>query len=167
MVSLKIPQSWLNRWLNLPPRDRLMLSLLAIILGVLLLVYGAMIPAHRYADQASQYYRTQTELLAWVNANAAKVESLPAFGQELHSEIGSESLLTLASGGAEQYQISFKRFEPNGDHELRIWLEKIPFNQLLLWLGDLKLKHGVKVIQANFDRRDLPGTVNARIVLSL
>ena len=167
MIRDKIPASWLSYWQALPSQERLLLTLLAILLGALLIVFAAMVPAQRYADRASEYHRSQVELLTWVEANAAQVTSLPMVGEGYQNKISEDSLLTLASNGAKKYQITFKRFEPNGDKELRIWLEKISFNQLLLWLGDLKQKQGVRVVQANLDRRDVPGTVNARVVLSL
>lgn len=165
-IEMKALESLKNYWGSLARKDRIALIILGAFLGLLLLIYGAMIPAHRYADQAAGYFYKQTSLQSWVEVNAGKVNPLKENNPDQDTEVFGQSLLSIASGSAKEYQISFKRFEPNGDSELRIWLEKMPFNQVLAWLGELKDSYSVDVIQANIDRRELAGTVNARIVLS-
>lgn len=164
MVPDKMKRQLKQGWLGLSPRDRLALGVLAAFVGVLLIIYGAIQPAHQYAEEASTYYKEKQRLLGWMKANAGRVKALPQAQLDTESDV-NQSLLTLASATARNHQIKFKRFEPNGDSELRIWLEKMPFNQLMRWLDLLKSQHNVSVEQLNLDRRELPGTVNARLVL--
>lgn len=167
MIDNSSTANWQNRWNNLSGRDRTALLILCSFLGLLLLVYGAMIPAHKYADRAADYYKKQSALQSWVEANADKVKSLPSVNTERDTEVNSQSLLSIASNSAKEHGISFKRFEPDGERELRIWLEKASFNQVIIWLQKLEASYGVEVLQANLDRRDLAGTVNGRVLLSL
>lgn len=164
MAPDKITQQLKESWQGLSQRDRLALGVLGLFIGGLLLIYGAIQPAHRYATEASDYFQEKQQLLSWMKANANRVQSLPNSQLDTETNI-HQSLLTIASATARTHQIKFKRFEPSGDRELRIWLEKMPFNQVMLWLDLLKNQHNVFVEQLNLDRRELAGTVNARLVL--
>lgn len=160
----KIPTAWRNYWLGLAPTDRRLLMITAGVLTLLLLVYGVLIPAHQYADEAAQYHRAQLSLQHWVKENAAKVQSVP---QPKNEEGGARpSLLTLASESAKAQAISFKRFEPVGDAELRIWLDDTEFNQLLVWLDRMAQQQGVLVKSASIDPVAVPGKVDARLTLT-
>jgi general secretion pathway protein M len=48
---------------------------------------------------------------------------------------------------------------------VRIWLEDVPFDGLVRWLGDLHARYGVRVDNADIERESGPGLVNARLTL--
>ena len=57
------------------------------------------------------------------------------------------------------------RLQPEGDDTVRIWLEDVPFDALVRWLGDLQTRYGVRVDNAEIERESGPGLVNARLTL--
>ena len=48
---------------------------------------------------------------------------------------------------------------------MRIWLDDVPFDALVRWLGDLHTRYGVRVEAANIERESGPGLVSARLTL--
>ena len=153
-----------TQYLNqLTPRDRFALLVLSAFVGVIIILYGFLLPANRYAETSLSHYQQQKELLAWMQANE---ETARAKANQSSQAIDrSQSLLTVASSTAKAQGISFKRFEPQGDNALRIWLDQVSFNDMLLWLNSLTEQQGIEIRQINIDRREA-GVVNTRLVLA-
>ena len=57
------------------------------------------------------------------------------------------------------------RLQPEGDNTVRLWLEDVPFDQLVRWLNDLQVRYAVRVDNADIERESGPGLVNARLTL--
>ena len=57
------------------------------------------------------------------------------------------------------------RLQPEGDAEVRVWLDGISFDALVRWLSDLETRQGVRVQNADIEKQDAPGTVNVRLSL--
>ena len=57
------------------------------------------------------------------------------------------------------------RLQPEGENTVRIWLEDVPFDPLVRWLGDLHVRYGVRVEAADIQRESGPGLVNVRLTL--
>jgi general secretion pathway protein M len=76
-----------------------------------------------------------------------------------------DSLLNVASSQAKEFALKFKRFQPEDDQVLRIWLENVPFNRLLGWLHTLKKDNGVTVQKISVDRQDVSGRADATVTL--
>ena len=49
--------------------------------------------------------------------------------------------------------------------EVKIELEQVNFDQMLLWLNDLQQKYSIQASSVKIERQERPGTVNARISL--
>lgn len=57
------------------------------------------------------------------------------------------------------------RLQPEGDAIVRIWLDDVPFDALLRWLNDLQMRYGVRVDNADVERKSGSGLVSARLTL--
>jgi len=166
MSSLQITELK-QRFDALSSNDRIALSLLSLFVAALFVVYMLILPAHRFANDAADQHQQSAELLAWMQANEAAARVLapqPAVKTTLAT---GQSILSLASQQAQANNISFKRFEPFAEGGLRIWLDNVPFNNMLQWLTQLQENYGVQVNQLSVDRSKGAGTVTAKLELFL
>ena len=71
---------------------------------------------------------------------------------------------TLRSRGLERYR---RRSQPTTSNGIRVELESVPFNELVLWLGDLGQQYGLQVQAGSLTaiQQAGPGRVNASLTL--
>lgn len=143
-----------------------MLVLAGIFLVALLIVYGVLLPAHRLADEAALQYRERHNLLTWMQANESRARALKQL-QQAQGNVTKDSLLSTLTTAAQQQEIVIKRFEPQDVNELRVWLENVPFNKMILWLDSLQRLHDIDTGQINVTGQEQPGLVSAVIVLTV
>ncbi len=165
MLSQHYKQS-VEMFNQLPLRMRQAVIFTGVVLTVLVIVYGLLLPAHHFADESARQYRKSHSLLAWMQANESKARALTE-AEPAREKVMKESLLSTVADTAQSQEINFDRFESREGNELRVWLEKIPFNKLILWLDSLQQLHGIRTKQITVSRQELPGLVNAVIVLTL
>lgn len=156
-----------TRFESMSPKDRMALTVLAAFLSALLIIYLFVLPAHRFANDAAEHHQQRAELLAWMQANETAARALSKQPNKGAKAPAGQSILSLASQQAQTNGISFKRFEPFGDGGLRIWLDTVPFNNMLQWLTQLQQQYGVEVQQVSIDRGKANGSVNAKLELFL
>lgn len=145
------------------PREQLAVKIIGVALAVLLVFALVIMPLHRYHSEARAAYAQQTETLAWMQANRGLVNS--GAGSSAKTRPEGESLLSLANQSARGVGLSFKRSEPAGERGLNLWLEKVPFNQVIAWLGQLEHDYGVVASELSASRRDEAGMVDVRVTL--
>lgn len=142
-------------------REQWVLKLLAVFLAAVLALLLVIQPLHRFHTDARADYLAQRETLAWMEANRGNVSSAPAPA----ARQADQSLLTLANQSARRFGLSFRRSEPSGETGLNLWLERVPFDRVIQWLGTLEREHGVVAADITASRGDEPGLVDMRIVL--
>lgn len=143
------------------PREQLVLKLLAAFLAAVVALLLVIQPLHRFHAEAQADYQAQRETLAWMEANRGKVVAAPTAA----ARQPDQSLLTLANQSARRFGLSFRRSEPSGENGLNLWLERVPFNRVIQWLGVLEREHGVVAADISASRGDEPGLVDVRIAL--
>lgn len=163
MNSLR--QSWQEavaplrqRWLMLTPRDQQFLRVLGIVIVLVILVYGIWLPSHRAAQKAELQYEQNRELLALIHASQGQAAGSAA------QAVGG-SLLVLASDAAAANALVFSRIEPEGDAQVRVWVERADFNAVAAWLAKLSAQ-GVKLQEAQAEKQGDGRGVSARFVLT-
>ncbi len=142
------------------PREQVMLKALGIFLGAVMILLLVILPLHRFNSEAIADYRAQRETLQWMHDNRANVGS----SAQKQREPGS-SLLTLANQSARNFGLAFKRYEPNANQGLNLWMEQVPFNQVVKWLEALERDYGIVAVEFTASRRDEAGIVDVRVVL--
>ncbi len=152
-----------SKYWALPHRDRLALNLLSIFFSILFFVYGVFLPAHNYAKDADVSYAKNNEEYQWFKSKEPEVRALKNVARTVRTD--DKSMLSLASSTAKQRNLTFKRTEPEGDNGLRVWLEDVSFNDLIMWLDTLNSRNGVVPKQISIDRQETPGKASAKIVL--
>jgi len=149
------------------PRDRI--ALLAGGLAILfsLLQFLIIQPLHRQIDHLTHLVSNQAADLQWMQQAAEEIIRLRK-NATIAGEGAphAESLLIIVGSSAKKVGISqtMKRIEPIGEEGVRVWIEEVPFDDLLRWLGDLRAR-GVHSDNIAIERRKTPGHVNTKATL--
>jgi general secretion pathway protein M len=150
-------------WSSLAERERRVLGAGGLVLALILLylvVWEPLTAARQQRQvelQAARALAVQLEQLATAAPRAA---AGPVAG-------AGQSLLAIVDQSRKASAIDKppSRLQPEGDDTVRIWLEDVPFEALVRWLGDLHGRYGVRVDSADIDRESGPGLVSARLTL--
>ncbi len=150
-------------WAGLAERERRVLAGGAVVFALIVLYTGIWDPVtaarrERAADlQAARALAVQIESLA---PAATRGTGGPGAG-------AGQSLLAIVDQTRKASAITKppSRLQPEGDNTVRLWLEDVPFDALVRWLGELHTRYGVSVEDADIERESGPGLVNARLTL--
>lgn len=161
--------SFENMIANLDPRERNALIVGGIILGVLLAYAVLWKPFSNKVEKMESSVQEQHALQQWINTASAEAQRLRAT-QNTHStrqNTAGQSLLSVVDQAAKKDRLgsALKRIEPEGATKVRVWIEQAPFDDVVLWMGNLKNAYGVQVTNASIDRQGTSALVNARITV--
>jgi general secretion pathway protein M len=159
----------ISGWFHgLGQRDQLALKILGLGLVIFLaylLIWG---PASAYRSAAIRASEQAYADLGWMKENEAQARLLSGQNDAGKVSLGEgQSLLSLVSASARLKSIELQRFEPKGDDKINIWLDRVEFNRMMLWLESMYKETGIKVEQISVDKSDAPGFVTARLSLAL
>lgn len=158
--------SALRQFESMPKRDQQALTALTVALFLAILYFLVWSPAHEFSKKQAANLKSSQELLNWVKANEGVAKSLASnVGEGTSKILDSQSLVSTISSNAQKHKIKLKRFEPSGDRKVRVWLEKVPFNTIIVWLRDLSTTYGIGVSQVSIDKDEKGGLVNVRLTL--
>lgn len=152
----------MNAWyVSLSKRDTIIVKVLLSLMVVSLLFTWVVQP------MKLSYLNAESRLQNELRFHKKLKENAYLFSEKRRLPQQAEgSILTIANNLAKTKGIQLKRFEPDGDKGLRVWMEKVEFNSAIDWLEILEREKGVRVAQLSIDKTD-SGIVNIRAVLSL
>jgi general secretion pathway protein M len=158
----------MKQWLaQLNPRERRAVLTGAAALAVIFVYFLAWQPFTNHLKQLRSRAETQQEQLAWMRQAAHDAQQLRAAVPAAGRLPPDQSLLGVADQTAKGGNLgsAMKRIEPEGQHSARVWLEQAAFDDLMLWLQNLKRDYGVHAADIVIERQEAAGRVNARITL--
>lgn len=97
-------------------------------------------------------------LLTWVDENTARYQSVQSTSSTKPS---TGSLSSIVNRTATEQQLTITRMQPQGEL-LQVWLDSVPFTQLLFWLEQLADKEGLQVQAIDLTKGDVQGEVRVR-----
>ena len=160
----------MNDWFdNLEAREQIFVVSGAVIVVVALIYALFWLPLDRSHRQAQQSVAAWEQSLAELGplralvANAGSVSSPQGL-----VDTGQAPIIivdqTLRSRALEQYR---RRSQPTTSNGIRVELESVPFDELVLWLGDLSEQYGLHVQAGSLSAiaQAGPGRVNASLTL--
>ncbi|MFU8831332.1 MAG: type II secretion system protein GspM [Wenzhouxiangella sp.] len=154
-------------WNNLNLRQQRLLLVAALIVVVLALYVWAWEPMAETRVTQREQVAQQQALLDWLTAltpvaTQMRRETAP------NADLGGRSLLGLADETARAAGLagSLSRIEPDGNAQVRVWLEDANFVATMGWLQQLSIQHPIEVSQLSVDRARQAGQVNVRVTLS-
>lgn len=157
--------NWRVRYDALPPNDRraLLVMFVAIALTV---VYLSLDSSRSWQQQGVERYRSALEDTRWIALNEGLIRSQDATAAAVPADGSDASLINRATTSAKPFGIVFKRYQPEGETGLRLWIEGAQFDQFIRWIAALE-KQGIRLDQLDIDKqREQPGIVDARVLLS-
>lgn len=156
----------MKQWfLSRSTRERLLLTLAAAGLSLLMLYLLIWEPLSTAITRQQAHAVKQRDTLAWMQQAATEVRTLRA--RATTDADSSVSLLTLVDRTARQAGIRerVRQLKPTQDDVLQLWMEQVSFDTLIEWLGALEARHAVSVRSATIEQREHNGLVDVRINL--
>ena len=145
-----------------PQREQRVLLIGAVVIPLILVIFG-LLNLQRRVSAAEARLTQWRQDLAWLQV---AVPQLVAENQRSGRSGGQkESLLVTADRVARETGILLIASEPAGNGTLRVRAERAPFDSLVLCLGQLAQRYGVRIDNASIDAADADGLVNATLVL--
>ncbi len=152
-----------RRYDSFADSERLVINIVAFLVVAALIYLIVVAPAQRAVASAEMKLVGKQNLVQWMKQNESLArEAAGGAGNNARTNLPLQSVVTST---APRMGINVKRFEPESDDKLRIWLEKVPFDKTMSWLYQLEQKHGVKVINISVDSEREEGIVSAKLVL--
>ncbi|WP_417358383.1 type II secretion system protein GspM [Gallaecimonas pentaromativorans] len=144
-------------WNNLAPRDRQILTWASPFFALGLFYFVIWQPLQGAEASARQILSNRQGDLSFLREQGSRV--LAAKGGKLAS--GAGSLTDRVTRSANQFSIRIDRLQP-GNGSINVWVDEVPFEQLVGWLTQLQLKEGLSVAQADIAATGKPGMVKVR-----
>lgn len=146
-----------NWWLGLNSREQLLVGGMSILLVVFLFIMLIWQPLNENTAKAEKKLKRQQALLQYVVENTAIAKA--SGGQRRASSSGS--LSSVINRTANQQRIAIARMQPQGD-QIQVWIDEVPFNQLMTWLSSLAQNESIKVNAIDISNGDKAGQVVIR-----
>ncbi|WP_105171123.1 MULTISPECIES: type II secretion system protein GspM [Pseudoalteromonas] len=147
-------------WQNLKPNEQLLLKCAAVIFTLFIIVMLIIRPLNNKIEKAEKTLQQQQELAQFVKQSAAKINGS---GQGKRAVSGSLSQIINVS--SRRAQISISKMQPK-DETLRLTIESVEFNKLLIWLESLVEDSGLTISAIDINRGAEPGMVSiSRLVV--
>ncbi|MGJ8669433.1 MAG: type II secretion system protein GspM [Oceanococcus sp.] len=151
---------------NLAPREQWMVGAAAVVL--VLMIYFLMVwePLSKTSARLDQDIVNARELVIYMQKARKDVAQLGGSAARKPSNNGRSLLAQVDSSGKRSGVANhIKRIQPEGQNQVRLWLEDAPFEALMNWLNQLQQKQGIVLENGSLDRDDKTGTVKARLTL--
>lgn len=152
-------QQWFN---NLEQRERLLISIGAVLVGVTLLYLMLWEPVAKAHSRREADLASARELSQKIELLAGQSRSNPTAGVNR-----SLSLLAAIDQASKSGALNkpLTRIQPEGDTEVKIWLEAVSFDALIRWVDQLQTRDGIIVRSAQIEKDAAPGAVGAQLSL--
>ncbi|MCG3725826.1 type II secretion system protein M [Vibrio cincinnatiensis] len=128
----------------------------AVLLG--LLYWGIFAPLSQQSAAAKVRMNSEKQLLQWVESTADQIVSLRQQGGGVYSTQPLNQVIASSTG---QFKIELVRVQPRGDR-MQVWIQPVPFSQLIAWLAHLKERQGIDVEFMDLERGKVSGVVEVR-----
>lgn len=155
---------FIAKYQTLPSRDQRAAIAIGVVVALALLYSQVLQPSFQYYGSQKRHYEEQLALNAWLAENTQKLEQASSSTKTENNTAGKSVTLTLISESAKQAGIELNRIEPHAQRVV-VAIDKVPFTDLLNWLQQLSLKHGVHISEASINRTG-ENLASARLSLS-
>lgn len=145
-------------------RDRMMLHGLIAFLIIVAGYFLVLKPSFDAVERAQLSLKGKQELLQWMKSNEHRAKSVTRSRGKSKGRRPGQSLLALINQTSGRFQVSLKRYEPEGGDKLRVWVEDVPFNSFIRWLNSLESRNAVSVINISVESQKESGLINAKVV---
>lgn len=152
-------------WEQRDTREQIILVAAGLVLTALLYFLLVWEPLYKSLHQERAKISEARSLATWlveiqpeVQANSSKLRSATS---------ANRSMLSVVDGAARSSGLSpkVKRIQPDGEKNVRVWIEDAPLDDVLRWIQTLHDQHGIATSNLNMDRGKTAGSATARMTL--
>ncbi|KXI28279.1 type II secretion system protein GspM [Paraglaciecola hydrolytica] len=152
MEKLKLYYKQLNE------REQRLVLLSAVLVVIALFYWVIWSPLSQAVTKGQANLNSQKELLVWVQQNANRALQLQGSAKPNAKFTGSLAQEVNQSAG--RLNITIARMQPTGE-ELQVWVDQVPFNDVLSWLQGLESK-GIVVLDLDIAETNAAGQIKIR-----
>jgi general secretion pathway protein M len=153
-------------WQELAARERLTLSLGALVLALVVGYLAVLEPALDRRQALAEQARVLEAELDWLKSQVSAVRATstprPALADSRPASQGSLLAVVDASARAAGLGDALRRVRPQGAAVLAE-LDRAAYDELMRWLATMETTHGLRTVTLTVDRSDTPGSVNAQV----
>ncbi len=153
---------------QMPANDQRALIIMFSVIA-LAIVYLSLSLSYGYQKSSVARYEHTLQDSRWMDANQNKIAELANAKKkalEKNSEDEGASLINLVTTSAKPFGIAFKRFQPQEENGLRLWIEGAEFDMLMRWMAALD-QQNIMLNQLEITKQDKQaGLADARVLLS-
>ncbi len=154
-------------WSSLNAREQRILMAAAAVLLVLAVYLFAWEPLVKERSRLQGSIEKLQADKTWMQQAASQVKKLRRDGAVARQPVSS--LLGVINSTAKPVLkgAELKRVEEDRSAGVRVWIEQVAFDDLVIWLGDLKKRYGIDASSVSVERIAKPGRVNVRLILQV
>ncbi|MGO1295688.1 MAG: type II secretion system protein M [Vibrio sp.] len=146
-------------WNSITPREQRLVSVAALCLVVGIVYWGFYQPLNQRIAYAQARVHSEKQLLTWVSEKADHIVALRKQGGRSTT---LEPLNRVVANSSSEFKIRLIRVQPRGNEKMQVWIQPLPFSQLLNWIAFLKEKQGITVEYLDIDKGSVPGVVEVK-----
>ncbi|TWX55230.1 type II secretion system protein GspM [Colwellia hornerae] len=145
-------------WQQLKSSEQRLVAMTSFVV-VLFLFYSAVWqPLVTNTDKTQQKIVRQQALYTWVQENTQRYQQSQ---KRVATSASNASISSIVNSSAGRNNISIARLQPQGE-DLQVWIDEVPFTQLLSWLEFLANNEGLLVKSIDLSKADRNGVVRVR-----
>lgn len=167
-MNVNVPDNIKNWWGGLLDRERHMLTVGGILVGIFLIYAAIWSPLSNAVQDKKTEVVTQRKLLRYLQHASSTISELKTEGIHV-SAASNADLLSLAEQTLSQQDLShfLKQVQQPTQNQIALTFENAPFDKLMQWVQTLATQQGVRVTQLSAQRLPMIGTANVKMTLAV
>ena len=150
---------------GLNSRERRILIGGAIALIILLIYLLVWEPLVSKRAQLQTSVEAQRNTYVWMQGAASQIKKLSGQNKAARKHTGSLLGTINKTAKTTLRGAILKRVEEDRQQGVRVWIERVAFDDLMRWLGQIQHQYGIRVSSLVSERHTRSGRVNARLIL--
>src|SRR3990167_1014199 len=165
---MNVPDNIKNWWGGLLDRERQMLMIGGIAVGIFLIYAAIWSQLSDAVQDRKTEVVTQRKLLHYLQNASSTITELKTEGIQV-SAASNADLLSLAEQTLSQQDLSnfLKQVQQPKQNQIALTFQSVPFDKLMQWLQTLATQHGVRVTQLSAQGLVMLGRANVRMTWAL
>lgn len=132
-------ETYKQKWQQLNNREQSLVAVMSVVVVVFLFYSLLWQPLNTNLIKSAKKLERRQALLTWVQTKTQQYQQVSKTGKRSGS-----SLTSIVNRTAKQKNLTVTRMQPQGD-DLQIWVDEVPFEQLLAWLDQLVEQEGLVI----------------------
>lgn len=156
-----------SRYIKLAPRERVIVLVGSVVVLLTVLYLGLIEPVVQAHSNRVAALSSSRALAVQLETAAAAVASAGPKAGGAQAGRGMSLLAAVdqsTRGGA--LAKTPERMQPEGDREVKVWFDDVPFDSLVRWLAALQTQYGISVGTLDVEAQSGNGLVDARLSLN-